>query len=80
MDALVSLRKERVERLKVRAGMDGVLQLMEIEVGQLGRSPVDELARVSDPTHLKGGDQDPGKRWSMTWPSGSAPWSIRATG
>ena len=52
MTALVSLRKERVERLKVRAGMDGVLQQMEVEVGQLV-APGDELARVSDPMHLK---------------------------
>lgn len=52
MDALVSLRKERVERLRVRAGMDGVLQQMEVEVGQLV-APGDELARVSDPMHLK---------------------------
>lgn len=52
MNALVSLRKERVERLKVRAGMDGVLQQMEVEVGQLV-APGDELARVSDPMHLK---------------------------
>lgn len=52
MDALVSLRRRKVERLKVRAGMDGVLQLMEVEVGQLV-APGDELARVSDPTRLK---------------------------
>ncbi len=52
MKVLASFRKEKVERLKVRAGMDGVLQLMEVEVGQLV-APGDELARVSDPTHLK---------------------------
>lgn len=52
MAALVSLRRRKVERLKVRAGMDGVLQLMEVEVGQLV-APGDELARVSDPTRLK---------------------------
>ena len=51
-DALVVLRRRKVERLKVRAGMDGVLQLMEVEVGQLVALG-DELARVSDPTRLK---------------------------
>ena len=52
MEALVALREEKLERLSVRAGMDGVLQLMDVEVGQLV-SPGDELARVSDPTRLK---------------------------
>lgn len=52
MDALVSLRRERVDRLKVRSGMIGVLQIMEVEVGQLV-APGDELARVSDPARLK---------------------------
>ncbi|MYB52769.1 MAG: HlyD family efflux transporter periplasmic adaptor subunit [Acidobacteriia bacterium] len=52
MEALVALRKEKVDRLRVRAGMNGVLQLMDVEVGQLV-APGDELARVSDPTHLK---------------------------
>lgn len=36
----------------MRAGLAGVLQLMEVEVGQLV-APVDMLARVSDPTRLK---------------------------
>ncbi len=52
MEALVALREEKLERLRVRAGMDGVLQRMDVEVGQLV-APGDELARVSDPTHLK---------------------------
>ena len=52
MEALLELREEKVDRLRVRAGMDGVLQLMEVEVGQLV-APGDELARVSDPTRLK---------------------------
>ncbi|MDE0262054.1 MAG: HlyD family efflux transporter periplasmic adaptor subunit, partial [Bryobacterales bacterium] len=52
MEALVALREEKVDRLRVRAGMDGVLQLMDVEVGQLV-APGDELARVSDPMHLK---------------------------
>ena len=32
---LLDLRKQKLSRLKVRAGMTGVLQLMEVEVGQL---------------------------------------------
>ena len=52
MEALAALRREKVDRLRVRAGMDGVLQLMDVEVGQLV-APGDELARVSDPTRLK---------------------------
>lgn len=52
MESLVALRKEKVDRLKVRAGMTGVLQLLQVEVGQLV-APGDELARVSDPTRLK---------------------------
>ncbi len=52
MEALVALRREKVDRLRVRAGMNGILQLMDVEVGQLV-APGDELARVSDPTHLK---------------------------
>ena len=52
MNTLVALRKEKLDRLTVRAGILGVLQLMEVEVGQLV-SPGDVLARVSDPTRLK---------------------------
>ena len=52
MEALLALREEKVDRLRVRAGMDGVLQLMDVEVGQLV-APGDELARVSDPKRLK---------------------------
>ena len=52
MEALHALRQDKVDRLSVRAGMHGVLQLMDVEVGQLV-APGDELARVSDPTHLK---------------------------
>lgn len=52
MEALVALRREKVDRLSVRAGMSGILQLMDVEVGQLV-SPGDELARVSDPSRLK---------------------------
>ena len=52
MDALVAFRKEKLDKLRVRSGMSGVLQLMEVEVGQLV-APGDVLARVSDPTRLK---------------------------
>lgn len=52
MNTLVALRKQKLDRLTVRAGILGVLQLMEVEVGQLV-SPGDVLARVSDPTKLK---------------------------
>ena len=52
MQALVDLRQEKLNGLAVRAGMRGVLQSMDIEVGQLV-APGDMLARVSDPAHLK---------------------------
>ena len=52
MEALVVLREQKVDRLSVRSGLHGVLQVMDVEVGQLV-APGDELARVSDPTHLK---------------------------
>ena len=49
---LVSLRKDKLRKLQVRAGVNGVLQQMEVEVGQLV-TPGTVLARVSDPTRLK---------------------------
>jgi HlyD family secretion protein len=49
---LLELRKEKLRRLKVRAGISGVLQQMEVEVGQLV-TPGTVLARVSDPRRLK---------------------------
>ena len=52
MEALLALRRDQVDRLRVSAGMSGVLQLMDVEVGQLV-APGNELARVSDPSHLK---------------------------
>lgn len=52
MNSLVTLHEERVDQLRIRADMDGVLQLMDVEVGQLV-APGDELARVSDPKRLK---------------------------
>lgn len=52
INALVALRREQLDRLKVRAGMAGVLQTMEAEVGQLVAAG-DVLAHVSDPGELK---------------------------
>ncbi len=52
MNSLVAFRKEKLERLRVRAGIVGVLQMMEVEVGQLVTAG-DVLARVSDPSKLK---------------------------
>jgi HlyD family secretion protein len=50
--ALYELRKNQVDALKVRAGFDGVLQLVPVEVGQQV-APGTNLARVADPTRLK---------------------------
>ncbi len=50
--ALYQLKKSQVEALHVRAGIDGVLQLVPVDVGQrvtLGTN----LARVADPKKLK---------------------------
>ncbi len=49
---MLDLRREQLERLKVRAGIAGVLQQLEVEVGQLV-APGTVLARVSDPKRLK---------------------------
>ena len=49
---LLELRREKLARLTVRAGSAGVLQKLEVEVGQLVK-PGDILARVSDPRKLK---------------------------
>ncbi|MEZ5393055.1 MAG: efflux RND transporter periplasmic adaptor subunit [Bryobacterales bacterium] len=51
-ERLLDLQKEKLARLEVRAGIRGVLQQMEVEVGQLV-SPGTVLARVSDPRRLK---------------------------
>ncbi|HKS39460.1 MAG TPA: HlyD family efflux transporter periplasmic adaptor subunit, partial [Blastocatellia bacterium] len=48
----VQLRRTQLEALKVRAGIDGVLQTVEVQVGQqvtLGQN----LARVANPLRLK---------------------------
>jgi HlyD family secretion protein len=49
---MAALRRSQVDALKVRAGIDGVLQQMPIEVGQ-SVTPGTNLARVSDPKRLK---------------------------
>ena len=50
--ALYELRREQVDQLRVRAGMNGVLEQVPVEVGQQV-APGANLARVADPTRLK---------------------------
>jgi len=50
--AQVALYQREVDDLMVRAGIDGVLQLLPVEVGQ-SVTPGTNLARVADPKHLK---------------------------
>ena len=50
--ALHALKKEQVDSLQVRAGFNGVLEQRLVEVGQQV-APSVNLAKVSDPTHLK---------------------------
>lgn len=52
LKSLVALRQDNVDRLRVRAGMDGVLEQVPVEVGQQV-APGTNLARVADPTRLK---------------------------
>ena len=47
-----NLRLDQVNRLRVRAGDPGVLQVVPVEVGQ-SVTPGTNLARVADPTNLK---------------------------
>jgi HlyD family secretion protein len=49
---MAELRRSQVADLLVRAGIDGVLQQMPVEVGQ-SVTPGTNLARVSDPKRLK---------------------------
>ena len=51
-NALFQLKKSQVDALHVRAGIDGVLQLVPVEVGQ-HVTPGTNLARVADPKKLK---------------------------
>ena len=50
--ALYELRRAELEALHVRAGINGVLQLVPVEVGQ-HVTPGTNLARVADPKKLK---------------------------
>jgi HlyD family secretion protein len=50
--ALARVRRDQVQALKVRAGIDGMLQLVPVEVGQQV-APGTNLARVAQPTKLK---------------------------
>jgi len=50
--AMYALKKSQLDQLKVRPGIDGVLQELDVEVGQkVTQGTV--LARVAQPTHLK---------------------------
>jgi HlyD family secretion protein len=50
--ALYELKKSQLEALHVRAGIEGVLQLVPVDVGQ-HITPGTNLARVADPKKLK---------------------------
>src|SRR5256886_17544120 len=50
--ALYQLKRSQLEALHVRAGIDGVLQLVPVEVGQ-HVTPGTNVARVADPKKLK---------------------------
>ena len=50
--ALYDLKRSELESLHVRAGINGVLQVVPVEVGQ-HVTPGTNLARVADPKHLK---------------------------
>lgn len=50
--ALYGLKKSQVEQLHVRAGVDGILQELDVDVGQQVTSGT-ALAKVSQPTQLK---------------------------
>lgn len=52
MKALYELKRSQLEALHVRAGIDGVLQLLPVDVGQ-HVTPGMNLARVADPKKLR---------------------------
>jgi HlyD family secretion protein len=52
LKAVYELKKSQLDQLKVRAGVDGVLQLLPAEVGQRV-APGTNLARVANPMKLK---------------------------
>jgi HlyD family secretion protein len=51
-NALLRLTQQQRDELKVRAGLDGMLQLVPVEVGQQV-APGTNLARVANPSRLK---------------------------
>jgi multidrug efflux pump subunit AcrA (membrane-fusion protein) len=51
-EALAALKRSQVEKLRVQAGIEGVLQEVPVEVGQQV-APGTVLARVAQPTELK---------------------------
>src|SRR5208283_5625493 len=50
--ALYDLKRSEADALHLRAGLQGVLQIVPVEVGQ-HVTPGTNLARVADPKHLK---------------------------
>ena len=50
--ALYTLRKSQLEQLRVRSGIDGVLESIQVDVGQRV-APGTNLARVANPNKLK---------------------------
>src|SRR4029078_12006318 len=50
--AVLHLTRQQRDELKVRAGLDGMLQLVPVEVGQQV-APGTNLARVANPSRLK---------------------------
>jgi HlyD family secretion protein len=50
--ALYQLKRSQVEALRVRAGTEGILQQLPVQVGERV-TPGKNLARVSEPQHLK---------------------------
>jgi HlyD family secretion protein len=52
LQAAFHLKKQQVAELTIRAGTDGVLQEMTLQVGQRVK-PGDVLAKVAQPRHLK---------------------------
>ena len=52
MRALVELKRKHLDALRLRAGIDGVLQELPVQVGQRFTAGT-TLAKVAEPTHLK---------------------------
>ena len=59
MKALYGLKKSQLDALHVRAGIDGVLQLEPVEIGQ-NVTPGTNLARVADPEETQSGNKNRG--------------------